>query len=240
MVRDMLLSSARLQRAVDPLYACAPKDAGCYQRVGRTMLPIVQRERESFGIVLGETENDCLAEVGGIYQDALVVFEKAGRAAVAGETEATDAAIDESSPLAVRFVRKLSACGFAEGKMAQLQAELSRINIQILNLVDEMATCKSINCVRSVARRLESSSRDGVKAIDSADADLPPELPSCFSDALDLAKKSFLELSETAKALDRLKLKAAERHGRISDELGAQAQESLAGCLSSALASGAR
>jgi hypothetical protein len=234
-VRDLLTSSANVQRAVGPILACAPEDRGCYQRVGREMIPVLEREQASFADVLEDTDNDCLVEAGGIYQDALAAFEEAGRAAAAGDTTAADTAIERTSPLGTAYVRKLSECGFSQGKMAEIQHQLGNVNIQILALVDKMSTCTDRKCVVSVSRQLESAAQGGVKAIDAAVTQIPAGSPSCLADSLDLARQSFFALGETAKALQEGRLNAAEQLGTHSDELGAQAQQKLAACLTTAL-----
>jgi hypothetical protein len=189
--------------------------------------------------VLEKTDNDCLAEGGRLYRNALGAYEEVAKAAVEGDPKEADAALDRTTPAEVRLARKLSACGFSQGKIAEAQAELARVDVAILHLIDQIGTCKVESCVDGVARHLESSSRDGVKAIDSMSAQIPLTAPSCLEDSLDLARQSYFALGVLAKAIQNRNVKVAERQGARADELGTQSQESLAACLSSALAGGA-
>jgi hypothetical protein len=199
------------------------------------MIPVLVREQASFAEVLKDTDNECLAEAGGIYHDALIAYEEAGRAAAAGNTTAADAAVEKTSPLGTAYLSKLSNCGFSQGKMAEIQHRLGNVNIRILTLVDKMSACKGRECVVSVSRQLASAAQDGVKAIDAAVAEIPADAPSCLPDSLDLARQSFFALGETAKALEEGRFRDAGRLGTHSDELGSQAQEKLAACLTTAL-----
>lgn len=104
-----------------------------------------------------------------------------------------------------------------------------------MRTVRDLSACKGRECVVSVSRQLESAAQNGVKAIDAAVAEIPADAPSCLPDSLDLARQSFFALGETAKALEEGRFGDAGRLGTHSDELGSQAQEKLAACLTTAL-----
>ena len=237
-MRGVLTSSAAVQRAVEPLYECAPRDAGCYRAAGPGIMEAVAREQASFGGVLEETDNECLAEVGRLYEDSLQAYGDAGRAAAASDTDAADRAISRSSQTEITYIRKLDECGLSEGKAAEVGAEMRRINIRVIQLVEELTSCKSEKCVLGAARELEVAGQQGSNAVDSLRAELPADTPACVGEGLSLMGQSFRSLKLAAAAIEQGNFQVAASEGTRSDELRAQAQERLAMCLTTALESG--
>jgi hypothetical protein len=237
-IRGVLTSSAAVQRAVAPLYECLPGDADCYRAAGPGIIEAVAREQASFGGVLQEVDNECLTEVGRLYDDSLDVYGEAGRAAAAGQTAVADRAISRSAQVEIAYIRKLDECGFSEGKTAKVGAEMRRINIRVIQLVEELTACKSEKCVLGAARELGVAGQDGSKAVDALLAELPGDAPACIREGLSLMKQSFDSLERTAAAIEQGKFETAQREGTRSDGLRAQAQEQIAACLTTALGTG--
>jgi hypothetical protein len=234
-VKSILSSTAAVQRAVEPLYACDPAVVACYRQAGPQIVEVVDREREAFGDVLAATDNECLSQVGGLFDDSLDAYAEAGRAAAAGDAETADRAINRSSRSETAYIKKLDECGFAEGKTAEVASQMRRVNVKVIELVTEITSCKDKDCVLAVGRELEATAREGMTAVDAFLAAVPKDTPDCVTDALDRVRRSFRSLELTAVAVQKGDSKTAEREGAASDELRAQGQELLAECLGTAL-----
>ncbi|MEO8290583.1 MAG: hypothetical protein ABI649_06260 [Gaiellaceae bacterium] len=237
-MREILQSSALVQRAVAPLYQCAPDDADCYRAAGPGIVEAVASERASLGDVLQETESECLAEVARRFDDSLAAYAAAGRAAVQGDVAAADQAISRSSQVEISYLRRLDECGFSEGKVAEIGSEMRRINIEVIQLTEELVSCKTQDCVAEVSRELEVAAHQGSGAIESLLAEIPSETPGCLADGLRLMARSFRSLELAATAIGEEDFETAEREGVQSDEMRSQAQERLAACLTTALSVG--
>jgi hypothetical protein len=115
---------------------------------------------------------------------------------------------------------------------------MRRINIGVIELVEELVACKSQKRVLGAAREIEVAGKDGSKTVDSLLAELPGDAPPCISDGLSLIKQSVHSLERTAVAIEERKFETAQREGTRSDELRAQSQERIAACLTTALGAG--
>jgi hypothetical protein len=234
-VKGILSSTAAVQRAVEPLYSCDPADAACYRNAGPEITDVVGREQAAFGDVLADTDDVCLSQVGGLFDDSLDAYAEAGRASTAGDAESADRAIARSSRFEAAYIQKLDECGFSEGKTAEVASQMRHVNLKVLELVNEITSCKDNACVVDVGRKLEATAREGMKTVDSFLAAVPEDTPECVPDALGRVRRSFRSLELTAVAVQEGDFKTAQREGAASDELRAQAQEQLADCLGNAL-----
>jgi hypothetical protein len=237
-VRSVLTSSSAVQSALTPLYSCPFEDTDCYRAAGSQIVETVEKEQAAFQGDLEDTDDECLAEVGRLYDDSLDAYLEAGRAASDGDTASADRAISRSSTIEIAYLRKLDECGFSEGKAAEVGAEMRRVNVRVLQLVEEMTACTTRRCAIDVAKDLELVAQQGAKASGSFIAELPSEAPACLEDALSLMVRSFESLERMSRAVVSRDFRTAEKEGTQSDELGLQAQERMAGCLTTALETG--
>jgi hypothetical protein len=176
-VKVMLSSSAAVQDTFTELYGCLPEQPACYTRHGPTAVHVVETERKRFADALEETDNDCLREVGDLYLSSLDGYGDAAQAAADAEPKAFDAAISRTTESEIAYTRRLTECGFAEGRVAEISAAIDEVNIELLSLGEEIADCLRPKCVREVARRMEASADEGVALLeDYRDelADAPP------------------------------------------------------------------
>ena len=234
-VQAMLSSTANVQRAVQPLYTCAPRDRACYEAAGGEIVETVAREQASFDAFLEQADSDCLKEVGGLFRNSLDAYAEAGRAAAAGETKAADQAISRSSTAEIAYIRRMDDCGFSQGETAAIEADMRRVNVDILALIEEIETCKERACVVDVAQRLQAAARRGVQAVDGYLGAIGDDVPECVPDGLDLMRRAFESLELAGAAIEQGDFATAQREGTASDELRIQAQEKLAACIGSAL-----
>jgi hypothetical protein len=234
-VKGILSSTAAVQRAVEPLYACDPAAPACYRKAGPQIVEVVDRERAAFGDVLADTDSDCLSRVGALFDESLDAYAEAGRTATAGDAEAADRAINRSTRLETAYIQKLDECGFSEGKTAEVASRMRRVNLKVIELVGEITSCKDRDCVLEVGRELEATAQEGMTAVDAFLAAVPKDTPECVTDALGRVRRSFRSLELTAVAVQKGDSKTAQREGAASDELRAQGQELLAECLGTAL-----
>jgi hypothetical protein len=234
-VQAMLSSTAKVQRALQPIYVCAPRDRDCYEAAGSEIVDTVAREQVSFNVFLERADNACLKEVGRLFQDSLDAYGEAGRAATAGDTKAADQAISESTDAEIAYIRKMEDCGFSQGQTAAIEAQMRAVNVEILALIEEVEGCKERACVVDVAQRLQASARRGVEAVDGYLDAIGDDVPDCVPDGLGLMRRAFESLELAAAAMEKGDFATVEREGMASDELRLQAQEKLAACIGSAL-----
>ena len=233
--QGILSSTAAVQRAVEPLYACDPAAPACYRKAGPQIVGVVDRERAAFRDVLADTDSECLSRVGGLFDNSLDAYAEAGRAATAGDAETADRAISRSSRFEIAYIQKLDECGFSEGKTAEVASQMRRVNLKVIRLVEEITSCKDNDCVVKAGRELEATAREGITAVDAFLAAVPKDTPECVPDALGRVRRSFSSLELTAVAVQKGDFETAQREGAASDELRAQGQERLAECLGDAL-----
>lgn len=231
-VKLMLSSGAAVQQAFAELYGCLPERPACYTRHGPTAIQVVETEREQFAEALEETDNECLREVGDLYLASLDGYAEAAQAAADAEPAAFDAAISRTTESEIAYNRRLTECGFTEGRTAEIGAAIREVNVEILRLGEEIADCLRPKCIRDVARRMEESADEGVGLLEDYRDELS-EAPDCLIAAVDKFLASFRTLGSAARAIQEDNYVAAERYGVRAGELGVEAQSDMAACLSS-------
>jgi hypothetical protein len=233
--QDMLSSSARVQRAVQPLYMCVPEDKRCYTKDGGTLVRVAQRERNRVDEALADADDECLKEVGGHYRDSLDAYAEAGRAAAEGKAAAFDAAVSRSTEAEIAFNRRLSECGFAQGRVGEVGAAMREVNIAVLRLSEKIAACTTERCVKQTAAQMEARAQEGMALLDELVSELRAEggddVPACLIDAIDLFRQGYVALEKTAVAVQAGDAQVAEREGTRAGRIEAQAQEDMAACL---------
>jgi hypothetical protein len=226
-VREMLTSSAAVQRAFADLYLCVPEDRTCYTRAGPEAVSVTTREKERFEEKMGQTDNSCLQEVATLYRNSLAAYLRAAKAASAGKPAVYDREFSRTTQLEISANRKLTECGFSTGRQAELTAAMREVNVDSLRLLDELSKCKDASCVTPRARQLRKRSDDGIAIIREFQGQVPP----CFEEGFSLLLRSFQALRRTAIAIENGNVRVAERQGVESDRLRSQAQEHLATCI---------
>jgi len=226
-LREMLTSSAAVQRAFADLYVCLPENRQCYTRAGPEAVSVTTREKERFEEKAVQTDNSCFREVASIYNTSLAAYLRAAEAASAGKPAVYDREISRTTQLEISFNRKLTECGFSSGRQAELSAAMRRVNVDVLRLVDELVKCKNAQCVTPLARQLRNRSDEGISIIREFQGELPP----CFEQGFSVLLRSFQGLRRTAIAIENGNARVAEREGRESDRLRTEAQEKLATCI---------
>jgi hypothetical protein len=226
-LREMLTSSAAVQRAFADLYVCLPEDRKCYTSAGPEAVSVTTREKERFEEKAVQTDNSCFREVASIYNTSLAAYLRAAKAASAGKPAVYDREISRTTQLEISFNRKLTECGFSSGRQAELSAAMRRVNIDSLRIVDELIKCTDAACVKPLARQLKNRSDEGISIIREFQGDLPP----CFEQGFSVLLRSFQALRRTAIAIEDGNSAVAERQGSLSDRLRSEAQEKLATCI---------
>jgi hypothetical protein len=226
-IREMLTSSAAVQRAFADLYVCLPENRQCYTKAGPEAVSVTTREKERFEEKLVQTDNSCLRDVASLYRNSLAAYLRAAEAASAGKPAVYDREISRTTQLEISFNRKLTECGFSSGRQAELSAAMRRVNVDVLRLIDELVKCKNVQCVRPLARQLRSRSDEGISIIREFQGELPP----CFEQGFSVLLRSFQALRRTAIAIEDQNARVAERQGRQADRLRSEAQEKLATCI---------
>jgi hypothetical protein len=231
-VRALLRSSAAVERAVSPLHFCLPEQRRCYRDAGPTVVSVVERERAAFDDALSETDNECLADAGGAYADALDAYSRAGEAAVRGRPAAVDRAIARSTEAQIAFLERIGECGFSQGRYAEVGAMMRRVGIDILRLSTEGDACPDEACVRDVARRMEGKAQEGLRALDEFLAEARAgDAPACLVGSLENMRTAYQALERASSAVQERRYRIAEREGERATRFGAQAQDDLAACL---------
>jgi hypothetical protein len=236
-VNAILRSNAALGRAVTPLNLCVPEEPACYTGAGPEVVAVVEREAERVATVLAETDHACLAEVGALYEDVLDAYGEAGRAAVAGDAAAVDAALSRSSERELAYLDKLGECGSSQGRLAEISGSLRAVNADVIRIVEDLLACETdVRCVQETARQLQAKGREGRARVDElmTEVEGEDEVPGCVPPAVALVRESFAALERTAVAVQAGEVETAEREGVRADELRAQAAEDIADCLATA------
>jgi hypothetical protein len=226
-IREMLTSSAAVQRSFADLYVCLPENRQCYTRAGPEAVSVTTREKERFEEKAVQTDNSCLREVATLYSNSLAAYLRAAKAASAGKPAVYDREISRTTQLEISFNRKLTDCGFSTGRQAELSAAMRRVNVDLLRLIDELVKCTNAQCVRPLARQLRSRSDEGISIIREFQGELPP----CFEQGFSVLLRSFQALRRTAIAIEDGNAQVAERQGLQADRLRSEAQEKLATCI---------
>jgi hypothetical protein len=231
-VKEMLSASATVQQAAQPLYLCLPEEESCYTQNGDALVGAVNRARVQLRPALGETDNDCLAEAGRLFDRSLDAYAEAGRAAAAADVASFDGAISRSSRVEIQYVRKIGECGFSSGEVAESSAAMREINIALIRLSEELTACGSdAACIVRVARRMGTRAREGQRVIGEFKSRLGGDAPGCLRDALDVYSRSLEALETTVVAVQEGRARVAEAEGKRSSQLGVQAERDMANCL---------
>jgi hypothetical protein len=231
-IKEMLSSSAAVQSAFSELYACLPEERACYTDNGPDALATVQAERGRFAAALDETDNECLREVGELYLASLNGYADAAEAAVAVDPPAFDEAISGTTEDEIAYNRKLTDCGFTEGRTAEIGAAIREVNIELLRLSQEIGDCLRPKCIRDIASRMEEGAGEGVRLL--ADyRDALDEAPECLVAAVDKFLESFRTLGSAARAIQEDDFATAQQDGTRADQLAIEAQADMAACLTS-------
>jgi hypothetical protein len=232
----ILRSNAALGRAVSPFNLCLPEDLACYRQTAPKLVAVVEEEQEWVSRALAETDNACLRKVGVAYDRVLEAYKGAGQAGVAGDGEAVGAALSRSSEREIAFLDEIRECGFSQGRVAEINAAISAVNVDVIRIVEELVACEQRACIEDTTRRLQASAREGRARIDELQAELEGEegVPACIAPVFALLRQSFTALEQTAVAVREGEAETAEREGVRADELRAQAAEDLAACLGTA------
>jgi hypothetical protein len=235
-VEAILRSNAALGRAVSPFNLCLPEDLACYQQAAPKLVAVVEEEQELVSRALAETDNACLRKVGVAYDRVLEAYKGAGQAGVAGDGEAVGAALSRSSEREIAFLDEIRECGFSQGRVAEINAAISAVNVDVIRIVEELVACEQRACIEDTTRRLQATAREGRARIDELQAELEGEegVPACIAPVFALLRQSFTALEQTAVAVREGEAERAEREGVRADELRAQAAEDLASCLGTA------
>lgn len=229
-VRVLVQASAATQRAMQPLYRCLPENPECYSSAGPGVVRSVEAARDRYRAALEDTDNECLKEAGELFARSLDAYLAAGEAAVAGDTDAVDAAILASSDHEIAYLAKIDECRGNGGGEASLGAEIRRINTQILRLDQEIYGCETPRCARSAARRLADVADEGRAEITRIVTTLSAEGPSCFTRAFERMGEGYELLAGSMRALLAGRLRQAERLGERGGTATVEAQEMLAVC----------
>jgi hypothetical protein len=231
-VKAMLASSAAVQRAFQELYFCVPEERRCYTEHGPNAVVVVAEEQSRFAAVLAETDDACLTEVGRLYQNSLEGYAAAARAARDGDPDAFDLAISRTTEDEISYNRKLTDCGFTEGRIAEIGAAIREINVDLLRLSEEFADCAHRKCLRVLAGRMEERSTAGVTLLNEFMRELS-DAPDCLTAAVAEFRAAFVALRAAARAFQSGDLAVAERESTRAGELEVEAQQDMATCLSS-------
>jgi hypothetical protein len=231
-IKLMLSSSSAVQQSFTELYSCLPGERACYTSNGPRAVAIVQRERTRFADALGETDDECLRDVGELYLDSLDGYGTAAEAAAEGKPDAFDQAISRTTKTEIAYNRKLTDCGFEEGRTAEIGAAIRKVNVEILRLSEEIGNCLRPVCILEVAGRMEKSAAEGVALLENYRDELEGA-PDCLTAAIGKFMASFRSLGTAAHALQESDFAAAEQNGTRAARLGVDAQGDMASCLSS-------
>ena len=226
-IREMLTSSAAVQRSFADLYLCLPENPQCYTKAGPEAVSVTTREKERFEEEAVKTDNSCLREVASLYNKSLAAYLRAAEAASAGKPALYDREISRTTQLEISFNQKLTTCGFSSGRQAELSAAMRRVNVASLRLIDELIKCTDAACVKPLARQLRNRSDEGISIIREFQGELPP----CFQEGFSVLLRSFQALRRTAIAIEDGNSAVAERQGSQADRLRSEAQEKLATCI---------
>jgi hypothetical protein len=231
-IEAMLSSSASVQRAVQPLYMCFPGQKRCYREAGRTVVQVVQAERERVAPVMAAADDGCLRDVGRLYTDSLDAYLAAGQAALAGNSRAVDKAFSKSTESEIAYNERLGECGFAQGRFAELGASMRGVSIEIARLDEKMYACANEGCVKPLARQLEQKAAEATGILNEFHATLG-EAPACLDHAIIELRSSFVAVERSAVALQKGDYETAVDQATLAGTVRAQAQEDLAACLAS-------
>lgn len=232
MIKVMLSSSAAVQGAFGELYTCLPEERACYSDNGPDALTTVRAQRTEFTEALEDTDNDCLRDVGELYLASLDGYEDAAQAAVAVDPPAFDEAISGTTEDEIAYNRKLTDCGFSEGRSAEIGAAIREVNIDLLRLSEEIGDCLRPKCIKDVASRMEESAAEGVGLLEDYRESLD-EAPDCLTAAVDKFHDSFETLGSAARAIQENDFETAQQDGTRADQLALEAQADMAACLES-------
>jgi hypothetical protein len=232
MIKTMLSSSSAVQGSFSELYTCLPEERACYSDNGPDALTTVRTQRSQFTEALEDTDNSCLRDVGELYLASLDGYEDAAEAAVAVDPSAFDEAISGTTEDEIAYNRKLTDCGFTEGRTAEIGAAIREVNIELLRLSEEIGDCLRPKCIRDVARRMEDSSAEGVGLLEDYREALE-EAPDCLVAAVDKFLDSFQTLGSAARAIQQNDFTTAQQDGTRADQLALEAQADMAACLES-------
>ena len=232
-VKTMLRSKATVQRAMQPLYSCLPEELSCYTDAGPGILTVVNQEIADFERVPDNSDNACLSEVARLYEESLDAYLQAAQGAVEGDPAAVQRAISASTELEMAYSERMSECGFAEGRLAELNTAISRTSFEIIRLTDRAVMCAETKCIVAASKRLEAKANEGISLLDEYLENLSDDDddPACFAEAMGTFRSAFEAIEHVAVALQRGKFAAAGREGKRADELSVTAQEELAECL---------
>ena len=234
MAKQLIRSSAAVQRAMQPLYSCLPEELRCYRRAGPRVLPIVQQEKRSFDEVAADTDDACLTEVATLFRKSLDAYATAAESARRGAPDSVDKAISLSTKYELAYTTKLKECGFVEGQRAELIMRINRATVAAGRLIDRIIACERATCVITFAKELEAEGRKGTEVVDQYIRAFQAEYrdaPACIVDALGKYRSAFIAVETAAAALQRGDADTAGREGNRADELGVGAQEQLAQCV---------
>jgi hypothetical protein len=232
MIKTVLSSSAAVQGAFSELYTCLPEERACYSDNGPEALTTVRTQRGLFVEALEDTDNACLRDVGELYLASLDGYEDAAEAAVAVDPTAFDEAISHTTEDEIAYNRKLTDCGFSEGRTAEIGAAIREVNIDLLRLSEEIGDCLRSKCIRDIAGRMEDSSAEGVGLLEDYREELD-DAPDCLVAAIDKFLESFRTLGSAARAIQENDFATAQQDGTRADQLAIQAQAVMADCLES-------
>jgi len=230
-VKAIVRSSATIQRAMQPLYLCLPEELSCYTDAGPGILTVVNQEKSDFERASANSDNACLSEVVRLYEESLDAYGQAAQAAVAGDPAAVEREISVTTELEMAYSERMSECGFAEGRQAELNSAIRRSFFDTLRLADRILMCADIECVVAASKRLEAKANEGISLLDEYLEDLSDDDPACLAEAMRTVRAAFKATEQTAVALQRGNYAAADREGKRAGELGVTAQERLADCL---------
>jgi hypothetical protein len=231
-VKAMLSSSAAVQAAFAGLYGCLPDRPDCYTRHGPGAVTVVKTERDRFADALDETDNECLRDVGELYLASLDSYGEAAQAAADANPDAFDEALSQTTDKEIAFNRRLTECGFSQGRTAEINAALRDVSVEILQLGEEIGDCLRPRCIRRIAREMEASSEEGVALLEDYRDELSGA-PRCLRSAVDTFLSAFRTLASSSRAIQENDFRTAEREGTRAAELSIQAQNEMASCLGS-------
>ena len=234
MAKQLIRSSAVIQRAMQPLYSCLPEELECYRRAGPRVLPVVQQEKRGFDEVAADTDDACLTAVAMLFRKSLDAYASAAESASRGDPHSVDEAISLSTKYEVGYTTKLKECGFVEGQRAELIMRINRANLAVSRRVDRIVACETATCVITFAKELEAEGRKGSELVDQYIRAFQTEFrdaPACIVDALAKYRSAFIAVEAAAEALQRGDAGTAGREGNRADELGVRGQEQLARCV---------
>ena len=231
-MQALLSSSAAVQQAFAELYGCPPDRPACYKRHGPTAITVVNAQRQRFADALEDTDNECLRDVGELYLSSLDSYADAANAAAGSNPSRFDAAISKTTESEIAFNRKLSDCGFSEGRTAEISVAMREVSVELLQLGEKVADCLRARCVHEVARRMEQAATEGGALLQDYGDELD-EAPACLREAVTTFRSSLQALEVAAKALQRDDFATAEREGTRAGELEIEAQADMAACIGS-------